>query len=196
MKREMLEAIKNLDMDTVIDFVDSEVKEAYIDSYINSSFQGWIHRVMLESDGNLFISGAMSNNTSFESSFNGDSANLVNIDAWNSIEGDVITIDDINELTEGEKESLWFSLEGEYDFNNLQEQAEDEDEEFNLEYILNNNMCLIENAFNSLYPEKYEQLQRNYIEAEWEAYKRDNVIDEIENSLSELIDMYNSEDIE
>ena len=57
-------------------------------------------------------------------------------------------------------------------------------------------MCLIENAFNSLYPEKYEQLQRNYIEAEWEAYKRDNVIDEIENSLSELIDMYNSEDIE
>lgn len=187
MKKEMLEAIKNLDKNQLYELVDGEVKEKYIDSYLNSSFQGWIHRIVLESDGNMFISGSMSINTSFQSFFSGDSVQLAKISAWNEINGDVVTSDVIEELTEEEKEELWYRLEGEYDFNNLQEQAEEEGEEFTLEYICNNNMCLVENAFSGLFPKKYEELQKDYIEAEWDYYKRDQLIEEIENTLDELI---------
>lgn len=187
MKKEMLEAIKNLDKNQLYELVDGAVKEKYIDSYLNSSSQGWIHRIVLESDGNLFISGSMSINTSFQSFFSDNSVQLAKISAWNEINGDVVTSDAIEELTEEEKEELWYRLEGEYDFNNLQEQAEEEGEEFTLKYICDNDMCLIENVFSNLFPQKYEELQKDYIEAEWDYYKRDQLIEEIENTLDELI---------
>lgn len=186
MKKKLFEAIKNLEMEKVIDFVDEEVKEEYINSYLKSSFQGWIHRIVLESDGNLFISGSMSSNTNFISAYEGDSIELVNIPAWQEIEGDVITFDDIAALTEEEKNDLWINIEGEYGFESLKEQANEFQEKFDLEYICNNNMSLIENSFNSLFSEKYEELKKEYVENEWESWGRDNIIEKIENTLAEI----------
>ena len=188
MKKKLFEAIKNLEMEKVIDFIDKEVKEAYINSFLNSSFQGWIHRIVLESDGNLFISGSMSSNTNFISAYDGDSIELVNIPAWQEIEGDVITFDDIAALTEEEKNDLWINIEGEYGFESLKEQANEFQEKFDLEYICNNNMSLIENSFNSLFSEKYEELKKEYVENEWESWERDNIIEKIENTLAEIME--------
>ena len=188
MKKKLFEAIKNLDMEKVINFIDKEVKEAYINSFLNSSFQGWMHRIVLESDGNIFISGSMSSNTIFQSTYEGDSIELANIPAWQEIEGDVITFDDIAALTEEEKNDLWINIEGEYGFESLKEQANEFQEKFDLEYICNNNMSLIENSFNSLFSEKYEELQKEYIEAQWDNYERDSVIDKIYNTLAEIME--------
>ena len=178
MKKKLFEAIKNLDMEKVIDFVDNEVKESYINSFLNSSFQGWMHRIVLESDGNIFISGSMSNNTIFQSMYDGDSIELGNIPAWQEIEGDVITSDDIAALTKEEKNDLWISIQGEYEFQ----------EKFDLEYICDNNMCLVESSFNSLFSEKYEELKKEYVENEWESWERDNIIEKIENTLAEIME--------
>ena len=186
MKKKLFEAIKNLEMEKVINFIDKEVKEAYINSFLNSSFQGWMHRIVLESDGNIFISGSMSNNTIFQSMYNGDSIELGNIPAWKEIEGDVITFDDIAALTEEEKNDLWINIEGEYGFESLKEQANEFQEKFDLEYICNNNMSLIENSFNSLFSEKYEELQKRYVEAEWDNYVRDSIVDEIYDKIIEI----------
>ena len=186
MKKNLFEAVKNLNMEKVINFIDKEVKEAYINSFLNSSFQGWMHRIVLESDGNIFISGSMSSNTNFISAYEGDSIELVNIPAWQEIEGDVITFDDIAALTEEEKNDLWINIEGEYGFESLKEQANEFQEKFDLEYICNNNMSLIENSFNSLFSEKYEELKKEYVENEWESWGRDNIIEKIENTLAEI----------
>ena len=186
MKKNLFEAVKNLNMEKVINFIDKEVKEAYINSFLNSSFQGWMHRIVLESDGNIFISGSMSNNTIFQSMYDGDSIDLGNIPAWQEIEGDVITFDDIAALTEEEKNDLWINIEGEYGFESLKEQANEFQEKFDLEYICNNNMSLIENSFNSLFSEKYEELKKEYVENEWESWGRDNIIEKIENTLAEI----------
>ena len=186
MKKKLFEAIKNLEMEKVINFIDKEVKEAYINSFLNSSFQGWMHRIVLESDGNIFISGSMSNNTIFQSMYDGDSIELGNIPAWQEIEGDVITFDDIAALTEEEKNDLWISIQGEYEFESLKEQADEFQEKFDLEYICDNNMCLVENSFNSLFSEKYEELKKEYVENEWESWEKDNIIEKIENTLVEI----------
>ena len=186
MKKELFEAIKNLEMEKVIDFIDKEVKEAYINSFLNSSFQGWMHRIVLEPDGNIFISGSMSNNTIFQSMYDGDSIELGNIPAWQEIEGDVITFDDIAALTEEEKNDLWINIEGECGFESLKEQVNEFQEKFDLEYICNNNMSLIESSFNSLFSEKYEELQKRYVEAEWDNYVRDSIVDEIYDKIIEI----------
>ena len=186
MKKKLFEAIKNLEMEKVIDFIDKEVKEAYINSFLNSSFQGWMHRIVLESDGNIFISGSMSNNTIFQSMYDGDSIELGNIPAWQEIEGDVITSDDIAALTEEEKNDLWISIQGEYEFENLKEQADEFQEKFDLEYICDNNMCLVESLFGNLFSEKYEELQKRYVEAEWDNYGRDSIVDEIYDKIIEI----------
>ena len=186
MKKNLFEAVKNLDMEKVINFIDKEVKEAYINSFLNSSFQSWMHRIVLESDGNIFISGSMSNNTIFQSMYDGDSIELGNIPAWQEIEGDVITFDDIAALTEEEKNDLWISIQGEYEFESLKEQADEFQEKFDLEYICDNNMCLVESSFRNLFSEKYEELQKEYIEAQWDNYERDSVIDKIYDTLTEI----------
>ena len=62
MKKELYEALKNLTNDKIGEFLENEVKEVYINSFLNPSFMGWVHRIILEDDGNLFISGSMSNN--------------------------------------------------------------------------------------------------------------------------------------
>ena len=49
-------------------------------------------------------------------------------------------------------------------------------------------MSLIENSFNSLFSEKYEELQKEYIEAQWDNYGRDNIIEKIENTLAEIME--------
>ena len=186
MKKKLFEAVKNLDMEKVINFIDKEVKEAYINSFLNSSFQGWMHRIVLESDGNIFISGSMSNNTIFQSMYDGDSIELGNIPAWQVIEGDVLTSDDIAALTEEEKNCLWISVQGEYEFESLKEQADEFQEKFDLEYICDNNMSLVESSFRNLFSEKYEELQKEYIEAQWDNYERDSVIDKIYDTLTEI----------
>ena len=186
MKKNLFEAVKNLNMEKVINFIDKEVKEAYINSFLNSSFQGWMHRIVLESDGNIFISGSMSNNTIFQSMYDGDSIELGNIPAWQEIEGDVITSDDIAALTEEEKNCLWISVQGEYEFESLKEQADEFQEKFDLEYICDNNMSLVESSFRNLFSEKYEELQKEYIEAQWDNYERDSVIDKIYDTLTEI----------
>ena len=186
MKKNLFEAVKNLNMEKVINFIDKEVKEAYINSFLNSSFQGWMHRIVLESDGNIFISGSMSNNTIFQSMYDGDSIELGNIPAWQEIEGDVITSDDIAALTEEEKNDLWISIQGEYEFESLKEQADEFQEKFDLEYICDNNMSLVESSFRNLFSEKYEELQKEYIEAQWDNYERDSVIDKIYDTLTEI----------
>ena len=88
--------------------------------------------------------------------------------------------------TEEEKNDLWINIEGEYGFESLKEQANEFQEKFDLEYICNNNMSLIENSFNSLFSEKYEELQKRYVEAEWDNYVRDSIVDEIYDKIIEI----------
>ena len=53
-------------------------------------------------------------------------------------------------------------------------------------YICDNNMCLVESSFRNLFSEKYEELQKEYIEAQWDNYERDSVIDKIYDTLIEI----------
>ena len=52
-KKELLNALKNLDAETIINFVDNEMKEVYKKTYSNPVF-GWTYSIILDSDGELW----------------------------------------------------------------------------------------------------------------------------------------------
>ena len=47
-------------------------------------------------------------------------------------------------------------------------------------------MCLVESSFRNLFSEKYEELQKEYIEAQWDNYERDSIVDEIYDKIIEI----------
>ena len=184
MKKELLEQLKNLTTDRIGDFLEEEVKEVCINSFLNPSFQGWVHRIILEDDGNLFISGSMSNNTSFISTYEGNSLELANIPAWRELDTELQDFD-IENLTEEEQKELLES----YLFDK-------EDTEIHFDYlekpdnynISNYSPSSLEPYFIELFPDKWKEILEDDVEVYWCNYGYDNLMDDINNHVEELLE--------
>lgn len=104
MKKELLNALKNLDTQTIIDFVDSEMKEIYKKTYDNP-LSGWRYEITLDADGVLSV-GLLSTGSTQMSVYEGEEVVLASIRAENGIEGDLTTSEVIDKLTSEEREKF------------------------------------------------------------------------------------------
>jgi hypothetical protein len=186
MKKELLNALKNLDTQTIIDFVESEMKEVYKETYSNPVF-GWTYSIILDADGVLW-STLLSPGGRPMSVHEGDSVILGSINSQSEIESELVNLDVINNLTEEEREKF---IE---EFKTCYLCSDGYDEEnfsiydyLNCEYIND-----IEECYKDLFPDKWEELIEIYIDNEWEYYLRDGIVDEICNSRDELINIESS----
>ena len=69
--KELLNVLGNISEEDIIDFVDDNCKEAFIDSYLSPGFQGWFSRIVIDEDGDIFLTGSMSNSTGLISEYEG-----------------------------------------------------------------------------------------------------------------------------
>lgn len=177
--KNMLETLKNLEIEVVLDFLDNVVKDEVRESYINPSFQGWHKRIVLNEDEELFVTGALSCGTYLMSEHNGEAFCLATINAYEEISGDLITYDDVKCLTDEEKERLLNWIQNEYEV--LDE--DDYEEEITLNTYLENICVNLDGAFNELFREKYDNALDELIDAYWSDYHRDNILTEIEENI-------------
>ena len=103
-KKELLNALKNLDAETIINFVDNEMKEVYKKTYSNPVF-GWTYSIILDSNGELW-STLLSPGSRPMEVFKGDSIILGSINSESEIESELVNLDVINNLTEEEREKF------------------------------------------------------------------------------------------
>ena len=103
-KKELLNALKNLDAKTIINFVDNEMKEVYKKTYSNPVF-GWTYSIILDSNGELW-STLLSPGSRPMEVFKGDSIILGSINSESEIESELVNLDVINNLTEEEREKF------------------------------------------------------------------------------------------
>ena len=185
-KKELLNALKNLDAETIINFVDNEMKEVYKKTYSNPVF-GWTYSIILDSNGELW-STLLSPGSRPMEVFKGDSIILGSINSESEIESELVNLDVINNLTEEEREKFIKEFKTRYlYYDEYNEESFNIYDYLNYEYINN-----IEECYKELFPDKWEELIEDYICNEWEGYSRDGIINEICNSRDELINIESS----
>ena len=185
-KKELLNALKNLDAETIINFVDNEMKEVYKKTYSNPVF-GWTYSIILDSNGELW-STLLSPGSRPMEVFKGDSIILGSINSESEIESELVNLDVINNLTEEEREKFIKEFKTRYlYYDEYNEESFNIYDYLNYEYINN-----IEECYKDLFPDKWEEIIEDYICNEWEGYLRDGIVDEICNSRDELINIESS----
>lgn len=189
LSEKMLQTINNISEENIYDFLykGEEVKKAFFDSFLNSSFQGWVHRIILNKYGDIFITGSMSSNTTLQSCYNGDSVELDNISACCDLKEDLLHWEDITSLDcKLEQFELWNALQGEPEIEELRVKIENCNQDFSLLHIYNNCYCLLEDKFRQLFPEKMLEIEKNTIDYYWENYFRDNLAESMLETLENL----------
>ena len=182
--KELLETIKGLEWETITDFVSTEVKEVYTDAHINPGFEGWKHKIILDKDGRLYVSGAMGTGTTTESLYKGDSVCLGEINA-NYYNEYIPEFEEYN-LNAEEQKQLLEKLLTQCTTTDLLDGAEEDETNALLQDLYRLNVADFENTFIMEFPSKYKEMYSNHVNACWDAYDQDNILDCISNRLEDI----------
>ena len=102
----MINAIKEVDIREIIDFVKDNIKDIYISSHY-SSLQGWHYDLLLDENGGLDIAGPFSFGNMCMSTYEGTDIVLTTIPAYFEMDN-FFTIDIISDsLNEDEKQEIF-----------------------------------------------------------------------------------------
>lgn len=179
-KKTILKRLENLKKDTerIYTFVSTEVKEAYIESYITGSFNGWKYNIVYDTeDDALSLLGPRSNNSQTIAEYQGIAFCIGSIPAEGSLDDETVVSDDFIKSMEEEyqKELLKF-YEDEYDHKNSSINDMLNDLEADTDYI-----------FKQCFPDAYEELLKDCINTMWDDYEEDNILEKIDTSLEQHI---------
>lgn len=169
------------------DFMEDEVRLAFIDSFIKPSFSGWHYDIAIDWKGELSISSPLSQSTQSMESWNGDELILTSIPAYQEFEVEnLITIDMIK-------------LESAETINNLykymwQNILLEKDYEANADYQLEKIIDTIEaGKINpvELYKEAglkslLEEYKNEYASNEWDNWGKEKVLESIRHNLDDI----------
>lgn len=180
-KKIILERLQSLNGDTerLSNFIGTEVKEAYIESYTNGSFSGWKYSIVYDTeDDTLSIIGPRSNNSMTMAEYQDIAYCLGSIPAEASLDNATIVPDGYIESMdqESQKELLEF-YEDEYSRENS-----------TIEDMLNDFRADRDYILHQCYPNAYEELLKEYIEQMWDVYEADHILEKVNNSLEQHID--------
>ena len=180
LSKEMVNTIKKVDINDIINYVDEHVKDIYVSAHY-SSLQGWHYDLLLDENGDLDIAGPFSTGGMCMSTYKGTDIVLTRIPAYFEMDNFFTTDVISNSLNEDEEKELFEKCLRRLDWD-----IEDLDEGYNLYDLYYEDICTVEQVYQEIYEEKYEDLEKEYIEGEWDYFFRDNLIERIENSLDEI----------
>lgn len=167
------------------DFIEEGVKDLFIDSYMEPSFQGWIYRIILDDDG-LSVGGPMSNGSDLYSNYYGFTIEIAKMDAYNEFDSELIEEHIIEELSKNERRKLWNELLDDEDILILKHRYEDDDEKLTLKDILTEEYVIFEDIFKKVLRDKFDELKIEYIYCAWDFYFKDSIIEQIKFNIKEL----------
>lgn len=168
MSKEIFKKFEEMqEKEQIIDFVDTELKETFLEGVLNGSFQGWRYDVLLSTDG-LRIAGPFGSGTITMQQYENKAITILSIPS--TIEIDT-TIVDLDNLDKEDREELIEKIIEEEEF-------EDEEELYDNLYSIN-----LDGYFQELDREKYDEMVKDHAELLWENYYRDNWLDEIYNNV-------------
>lgn len=169
------------------DFMEDEVRLAFIDSFIKPSFSGWHYDIAIDWKGDLSISSPLSQSTQSMESWNGDELILTSIPAYQEFEVEnLITIDMIKlesaETINNLYKYMWQNI--------LLEKDYETDVNCQLEKIINtieagkiNPVELYEEArLKSL----LEEYKNEYASNEWDNWGKEKVLESIRHNLDDI----------
>lgn len=179
MEQNLKDLLEKLSTDEMYDFIDSkEVKEAYKDCY-TSELSGW--RNIIYFNGELNISGLLSEGNTLMSIHNGEAIELASITRGLELDGDVVTLENIEDL-EDFKEFKEFVLEREYAIEDLLEKSQEE------KSAMLNEISFFDSLYCEFNRDNYMKLIDKAIELEWDVYGRDKLIEDIYNAVEMIRD--------
>lgn len=179
MRKEIFEKFEEMqEKEQIIDFVDTKLKEVFLESVLNGSLSGWRYDVLLSEDG-LSVRGPLSQGTITMEQYTRKALVLASIDA--SIEIDE-TIVDLYSLDEEDKEEL---IELIMDSEDLETEQEVYDNIYNIN---------VDGYFQEINREKYDEMIKDHAEYQWETYFRDGLIDEIFQNFYEIREIETAEE--
>lgn len=169
------------------DFMEDEVRLAFIDSFIKPSFSGWHYDIAIDWKGNLSLSSALSQGTQSMESWNGDELILTSIPACQEFEiENLITIDMIQEESVETINNLY-----KYIWENiLLEKDYETDVDCQLKKILE---IIEEEKINpiELYEEAgldelLEEYKDDYAYNEWSNWGKEKILENIRHNLDDI----------
>lgn len=193
MNKNLYEACKNVSYDIISDFLEKEAKECYIDALLNPSFQGSVHVIYLDEQGDISITGVMSNNSMLMGEYEGNLLRVATIEAYQEIDFDVVDWDNIEALSEDEKKTLFEKLQDDLEIEELKETAIEDGDEFDLEYCFDNNRFIVESYFRELFEETYDEILKTFLEFCWDS-ESDRLLDTINFNIDNYINIYQEYD--
>lgn len=179
LSKKMINAIKEVDINEIADFVENNIKDIYISRHY-SPLQGWHYDLLLDENGGLDVAGPFSLGSMCMSTYEGTDIVLTTIPAYFEMDN-FFTIDVIsNFLNKDEKQELFEKCLKESDWN-----IEDSDDGYDLYDLCREDMGMVEQVFQDIFEDKYNDLQKMSIEGDWDYYFN-SLIEEIENTLDEI----------
>lgn len=167
MRKRIFEKFEEMqEKEQVIEFVDQELKEVFLESALNGGLSGWRYDVLLSENG-LSVRGPLSQGTITMDQYEGKA--LVVADMVANFEFDAYIVE-LDNLDEADKEDLIEKIMSEENF-------ETKEEVYNEIYNIN-----IDGYFQEINREKYDEMVKDYVEQMWESCYRDNLLDEIYQS--------------
>lgn len=179
LSKEMVNTIKKVDINDIINYIDEHVKDIYVSAYY-SSLQGWHYDLLLDEDGDLDIAGPFGVGSRCMSTYKGTDIVLATISAYEEFI-DFFTEDDIEAtLDEEDKKALFEKCLEELNWN-----IDDLEEGYSLYDLYYEEKYTVEQVYENMFEEKYKFLKETYIDCCWDCFVRDELIRKIECNLEE-----------
>lgn len=169
-----LEMLRELDFDYLVNFVDTQCKDEFLFAATTTQ-TGW-HSSVIFDNGELYITGALSQGTVTMSQYEGTSLTLYNFDYSINFDDNVFAYGFYDIILEkDEQDKLYKVLMNEFycadDFEN--------DEVVTIDELINEyDLCINDIIFKYM-NDVYNKYLNECIEANWDEYYRQIVLDEI-----------------
>lgn len=166
------------------EFVEADVRNEYMGSYYNVGWDYCTFRIILDED-EVYITGPVSKNTSIRSVYEGRAIQLAEIEAYNKFDPDfnLIWEEDINKLSKIERGLLWKSFLQDRKIRELNNWYQSNYRKLFLGDILREEYKTFVEHFKLVFPDKYREIEKIYINDAWDNYYWCEVMREIENNI-------------
>lgn len=162
MKKEILKKFKEMkEKGQIIEFVDSELKEVFLEAALNGGVYGWNYQVLLSADG-LSVAGPLDRSSMTMIEYQGKAIRVANIPALIEIDERIV---DLNDVAGHDKKAL-------IDMIISNEELKDEKELYEID---------IDGYLQEINIEKYNELFKDYVEGMWETYRNFLIYDIYDN---------------
>lgn len=196
MNKKMYEVLKNLKMEDLENFLENDVKQCFINSYLEPSFSGWYYNFGITENGEFYNYHA-SQDTMTVGQHDGSEFCLGSIKAYGSFYDDycsggtLVNLEFINQLSEEQQYDLLVSVSIESEIMEFEEEQEkNKDFELDLYTCYENFPSIVELIAEEKFPEIIEKLMKEDLEGYCWDIEKEKLIDNFLYRINTGIEYY------